>query len=65
MNQDTLKGEWGQLKGRIRKRWGKLTHDDLDQIAGGPFEMALILLEKRTVPDVVDGTRTRIEEFHE
>lgn len=34
MNQDTLKGEWGQLRGRVRKRWGKLTDDDLDQIAG-------------------------------
>ena len=34
MNQETLKGEWSQLKGRIRKRWGKLTDDDLDQIAG-------------------------------
>jgi uncharacterized protein YjbJ (UPF0337 family) len=34
MNQETLKGEWSQLKGRIRKRWGKLTDDDLEQIAG-------------------------------
>jgi uncharacterized protein YjbJ (UPF0337 family) len=34
VNQETLKGEWSQLKGRIRKRWGKLTDDDLDQIAG-------------------------------
>ena len=34
MNQETLKGEWAQLKGHIRKRWGKLTNDDLDQIAG-------------------------------
>jgi uncharacterized protein YjbJ (UPF0337 family) len=34
MNQETLKGEWSQLKGRIRKRWGKITDDDLDQIAG-------------------------------
>ena len=34
MNQETLMGEWSQLRGRIRKRWGKLTNDDLDQIAG-------------------------------
>jgi uncharacterized protein YjbJ (UPF0337 family) len=34
MNQETLKGEWSQLKGRIRKRWGKITDDDLEQIAG-------------------------------
>jgi uncharacterized protein YjbJ (UPF0337 family) len=34
MNQDTLKGQWTQLKGRIREQWGKLTDDDLDQIEG-------------------------------
>jgi len=34
VNQDTLKGEWSQLRGRVRKRWGKLTDDDLDQIEG-------------------------------
>jgi uncharacterized protein YjbJ (UPF0337 family) len=34
MNEDTLKGQWSQLKGRIREQWGKLTDDDLDQIQG-------------------------------
>jgi uncharacterized protein YjbJ (UPF0337 family) len=34
VNQETLKGEWSQLKGRIRKRWGKLTTEDVDQIEG-------------------------------
>jgi len=34
MNEDTLKGQWKQLKGSIRERWGKLTDDDLDQIQG-------------------------------
>ena len=34
MNQETLRGDWSELKGRIRKRWGKLTNDDLEQIAG-------------------------------
>ena len=33
MNTETLKGQWKQLKGRVRKQWGKLTEDDLDQIA--------------------------------
>ena len=28
MNKDILKGQWSQLKGRIRKQWGKLTDDD-------------------------------------
>jgi uncharacterized protein YjbJ (UPF0337 family) len=34
MNQDTLKGQWTQLKGQVREQWGKLTNDDLEQIQG-------------------------------
>ena len=34
MNQDTLSGQWNQLKGRLRRQWGKLTNDDLDVIQG-------------------------------
>jgi uncharacterized protein YjbJ (UPF0337 family) len=34
MNQDTLKGQWTQLKGQIREQWGKLTNDDLDEVQG-------------------------------
>jgi uncharacterized protein YjbJ (UPF0337 family) len=34
MNEDTLKGQWNQLKGSVREQWGKLTNDDLDQIQG-------------------------------
>src|SRR5204863_6034200 len=34
MNADTLKGQWHQVKGEIKTQWGKLTDNDLDQIAG-------------------------------
>ena len=34
MNEDTLKGQWTQLKGELRKQWGRLTDDDIDQIKG-------------------------------
>jgi len=34
MNEDTLKGQWTQLRGKVREQWGKLTNDDLDQIRG-------------------------------
>ena len=34
MNEDTLRGQWTQLKGLVREQWGKLTNDDLDQIQG-------------------------------
>ena len=34
MNEDTLKGQWTQLKGKVREEWGKLTDDDLDRVHG-------------------------------
>ncbi len=34
MNRDIIAGQWNRSKGEIRERWGKLTDDDLDQIAG-------------------------------
>lgn len=34
MNSDTLKGQWKQLKGAAKIRWGRLTDDDLDQVDG-------------------------------
>jgi uncharacterized protein YjbJ (UPF0337 family) len=34
MNRDTLKGQWTQLKGKIRQQWGELTDDEIDQMQG-------------------------------
>lgn len=34
MNNDRLRGQWKQIKGKLRERWGRLTDDDLDVIAG-------------------------------
>jgi uncharacterized protein YjbJ (UPF0337 family) len=34
MNKDTLQGQWTQLKGLAREKWGKLTSDDIDMIQG-------------------------------
>jgi uncharacterized protein YjbJ (UPF0337 family) len=34
MNWDQIKGNWTQGKGELRRQWGKLTHDDLEIIAG-------------------------------
>ena len=34
MNWEQAKGQWNQVKGSVRAKWGKLTNDDLDVIAG-------------------------------
>jgi uncharacterized protein YjbJ (UPF0337 family) len=46
MNEDTLKGQWLQVKGKVRERWGKLTNDDLDMV-GGKAEQLIGKVQER------------------
>ncbi|HYC34934.1 MAG TPA: CsbD family protein [Usitatibacter sp.] len=34
MNWDRIEGDWKQMKGSIKEKWGQLTDDEFDQIAG-------------------------------
>lgn len=34
MNWNQIEGRWGQLAGRVKSQWGKLTDDDLKNIDG-------------------------------
>ena len=34
MNWDRIEGDWKQFKGSVLQKWGKLTDDQLDVIAG-------------------------------
>lgn len=29
MNRDQIQGDWKQLTGKVKEKWGKLTDDDL------------------------------------
>jgi uncharacterized protein YjbJ (UPF0337 family) len=46
MNWDQAKGQWKQLKGSVRKQWGKLTDNDLDVIGGERQRLAGIIQER-------------------
>jgi len=46
MNWDQLEGKWKQMKGSLRDRWGKLTDDDLERIAGKRDKLVGILQER-------------------
>lgn len=39
MNWDQIKGGWKELKGKARQKWGKLTDQDLEVIAGKKDEL--------------------------
>jgi uncharacterized protein YjbJ (UPF0337 family) len=34
MDWNRVEGNWKQFKGKAKEQWGKLTDDELDQIAG-------------------------------
>jgi uncharacterized protein YjbJ (UPF0337 family) len=46
MNDDVLKGNWKQMKGRLKQWWGRLTDDDVDRISGNAEELIGVLQER-------------------
>ena len=34
MDWDRIEGNWKQFKGQVKEQWGKLTDDEIDEIAG-------------------------------
>jgi uncharacterized protein YjbJ (UPF0337 family) len=40
MNWDIAVGNWKEFKGKVKARWGKLTDDHLDVIAGKRTELS-------------------------
>ena len=40
MNWDRIEGNWKQLKGNAKARWGRLTDHQLDEIAGRRDQLA-------------------------
>lgn len=46
MNADVFKGQWKQLRGRVKQTWGDLTDDDLAKIDGSYDRFVGVLQEK-------------------
>ncbi len=46
MNEDILKGQWKQMRGKVKEWWGVLTDDDLDRINGQRDQLIGMLQEK-------------------
>ena len=61
MNWDRLQAKWPQMRGSLRHRWGRLTEDDLDVIAGHR-DIFISRVEERYSVDRVEAQQ-RIEEW--
>ena len=46
MNWDQIKGDWKQMTGKVKEKWGKLTDNELTTIAGQRDQMIGILQER-------------------
>lgn len=46
MNSDQWEGQWKQLKGKMRQKWGKLTDSDWEQAAGAKDQLLGKLQER-------------------
>ncbi len=57
VNQQTLEGNWNEIKGKIHERWGQLTQDDL-QKARGSVDQLVGLIQRKT-----GEARERIEQY--
>lgn len=61
MGWDQIEGKWKDLKGNVREKWGKLTDDELDVIAGKRDQFLGKLQEKYGVAK--EEAEKQIEEW--
>ena len=40
MNENTIKGQWEQVKGAVKETWGDLTDDEITQMEGNRQKLA-------------------------
>ena len=46
MNWDQIKGDWKQVTGKVKEKWGKLTDDDLTTIEGKRDQLAGLIQQR-------------------
>tara|TARA_X000000950_G_scaffold264027_1_gene336852 strand:+ start:417 stop:626 length:210 start_codon:yes stop_codon:yes gene_type:complete len=61
MNWDIVEGKWKQLKGDVQNQWGKLTDDEVDQIAGNREKFVGLIQERYGIAK--DEAERQIDDF--
>jgi uncharacterized protein YjbJ (UPF0337 family) len=46
MNWDQIQGNWMQMTGKVKEKWGKLTDDDLTTVAGKRDQLVGLLQQR-------------------
>ncbi len=61
MNQDRIAGQWKQLSGKIKEKWGELTDDDLRQAEGNSEYLTGKIQERYGIAK--DVAQTQVNDF--
>lgn len=61
MNEVKLKGQWKQLTGKVKAKWGRITHDEL-KVAAGTSEYLEGKMEER-YGMAIDEAARQVREF--
>ncbi len=62
MNWDRVEGQWKQMKGKVKTKWGKLTDDDLDVIAGQKDQLVGRIQERYGIQK--DEAQRQVEDWN-
>ena len=46
MNWDQIQGDWKQMAGRVKEKWGKLTDNDMTVMSGRREQLVGVLHER-------------------
>jgi uncharacterized protein YjbJ (UPF0337 family) len=63
MNWDRIQGQWKQMKGKVKAKWGKLTDDDLGVIAGHKDQLIGRIQERYGIQK--DEAERQVQEWHD
>jgi uncharacterized protein YjbJ (UPF0337 family) len=61
MNEDKIKGQWKQVAGKVKAKWGKLTDDDLKVAEGNSEYLAGKVQERYGIAR--DKAEKQVKEF--
>ena len=61
MNWEQVQGKWKQYSGKVKEKWGRLTDDDLQQIAGRREQLVGRIQERYGIAKEV--AEKQIDEF--
>jgi uncharacterized protein YjbJ (UPF0337 family) len=62
MNEDKIKGQWKQVAGKVKAKWGKLTDDDLKVAEGNSEYLAGKVQERYGIAR--DEAHKQVKEFN-